>query len=70
MRRLAAVAIGLVALTIPGTDVNAASKAATVELRFDGTTKSTATVTYHEILVDGAWRWATSDPASFTPATC
>ena len=57
-------------ITIPGTDVNAASKAVTVELRVDGATKGTATVTYHEILVDGTWRWTTSDPASFNPATC
>jgi hypothetical protein len=45
-------------VTVPGTSVTAASKAITVELVVDN---QLGPETYHEILVDGTWRFFVTD---------
>ena len=56
---------------IPGTQVRAMAKAvtATVELK-NGILKNSTTDTYHEVLVDGVWRFTVSDAAAYTATTC
>ena len=57
--------------TIPGTQVRVVSKAitATIEVK-RGLLKSDTTDTYHEVLVDGVWRFAVADAAPYTATTC
>ena len=56
---------------IPGTDLVVASTAITAELRLkSGLFEETTTDTFHEIAVDGEWRWIVSDPDDYDPETC
>ena len=57
--------------SIPGTDIRVASKAitATIEVK-RGLLKSSDTDTFHEILVDGAWRFSLSDIEDYKAGKC
>jgi hypothetical protein len=58
-------------VTIPGTSVKASSIALTVKLELSlGLLKNEATDTYHEVQVDGVWRWALAAPEGYANGNC
>lgn len=52
-------------ITVAGADT--ASKAVTVELK-SGSAKDTRT--FHEVMVDGKWRWVIADTSSYSNGKC
>ena len=58
-------------MTIPGTDVVVDAKAITAEIEIErGLLKNKATNTYHEILVDGSWRFTVSGADDYRKGRC
>ena len=54
-------------LAIAGTNLTVPATAVTVEFTFAGTKQ---TETFHEVDVDGRWRWVLSDPEPYVRGEC
>lgn len=54
-------------LAIDGTNLTVPATAVTVEFTFAGTKQ---TETFHEVDVEGRWRWVLSDPEPYTKGEC
>lgn len=54
-------------LSIDGTNLTVPATAVTVEFTFAGTKQ---TETFHEVDVDGRWRWVLSDPEPYVRGEC